>query len=143
MKIMSTVFLLVLFCSCSGQNEIYSTSAGAIKGYDPVAYFTESRAIKGSKEYACKWKGVMWYFTSEENRDKFEKDPDAYAPKYGGYCAYAISQGYTAKIDPNARKIVDGSLYLNYNQGIQEKWEANQTEFIMYADSNWPKVLEN
>ena len=67
--------------------------------------------------------------------------PEQYAPKYGGYCAYAVAQNSTAKIDPEAWKIVDGKLYLNYSKGIQKTWEGDQAAFIVAADKNWPGVL--
>lgn len=142
MKSFATVLLLLILLSCSGQKDkIYSTKDGAIKGYDPVSYFS-GEPEKGNKNISCKWNGAMWYFASEDNRTKFESNPEAFVPQYGGYCAYAVSQGYTAKIDPEAYKIVEGKLYLNYNDNIQKKWEADQDEYIMYADSNWPKILD-
>lgn len=143
MKNFATLAVVISFYSCSSSKDaVFSTSEGAIAGYDPVAYFLKGEPVKGSEEFTCMWKGGKWYFVSEKNRKTFESKPEAYAPQYGGYCAYAVSQGYTAKIDPKCWKIVEDKLYLNYNPEIQEKWEGNQTEFIMYADSNWPKVLE-
>lgn len=121
---------------------IYSTDGNAIAGFDPVAYFTDGEPVKGSESFTCMWNGAKWHFASESNRLMFEEMPEQYAPQYGGYCAYAVSQGYTAKVDPKCWKIVDEKLYLNYNMEIQEKWEADQFEYIMYADANWPKVLE-
>ncbi|MGD1893307.1 MAG: YHS domain-containing (seleno)protein, partial [Cyclobacteriaceae bacterium] len=114
---------------------------GAIQGYDPVAYFTDQKPVKGSDEHTYEWKGATWYFASAENVQAFEANPEQYAPQYGGYCAYAVANGYTAKIDPEAWKIVDGKLYLNYNKKVQADWEANQANFIQQANQNWPKVL--
>lgn len=139
------VFLLMLlYTSCSyGQKaEVFVTRNGAIDGYDPVAYFTKSKAVEGKDYYTYRWKGADWYFSSRENLDTFEATPDKYAPRYGGYCAYAVSQGYTAKIDPDAWSIVEGRLYLNYNKSVQKKWEAAQEELIKQADDKWPKVLD-
>lgn len=113
----------------------------AISGADPVAYFTESAYVAGSDEFTHDWQGVTWKFASAENRDAFVADPDAYAPEYGGFCAYAVSQGYTAKIEPDAWKIVDGKLYLNYDKKIQKRWEKDIPGFIAAANQNWPGVL--
>lgn len=113
----------------------------AIRGADPVAYFTESAYVSGSDEFTHEWQGVTWQFANAENRDLFAADPDAYAPEYGGFCAYAVSQGYTADIEPDAWKIVDGKLYLNYNKKIQKRWEKDIPGFIAAANQNWPGVL--
>lgn len=143
MRLLGFTVLLFLLSACSGQKDkIYSTRKGAIDGYDPVSYFMGGQPTKGEQAFSCQWQGAMWYFITDENRQLFEANPEKYAPQYGGYCAYAISQGYTAKIDPNAWKIVEDKLYLNYGDDIQAKWEADQDEYIMYADANWPKVLE-
>ncbi len=139
---MLSFLLICLGTSLTQKPQIYSTKAGAIKGYDPVAYFKQDQPVKGSEDYSYEWMEATWYFSSKENLDAFKESPEAYAPQYGGYCAYAISQGYTARIEPEAWKIVDGKLYLNYNQQIKKKWEANETEFIESADKNWPGVIK-
>ena len=121
---------------------IYSNWLGkAIGGYDPVAFFPAHKPVEGSGDFTAKWKGATWRFASAENRAKFTAMPEKYAPQYGGYCAYAVANNSTAKIDPEAWKIVDGKLYLNYSKDIQKTWEADQTAFIMAADKNWPGVL--
>jgi len=126
------------------KSEIYKSWRGlAIKGYDPVAYVTEGKAVKGSKEYEVEWKDAKWRFASAENRDRFTASPDDFAPAYGGYCAWAVAQGSTAGVDPeNAWKLVDGKLYLNYNVKIQNKWEQDIPGNIRKADANWPGVLK-
>lgn len=122
---------------------IYQSFLGtAIDGTDPVAYFTEGRPVEGSSEFTHDWNGATWRFASAENRDRFAADPEAYAPQYGGYCAWAVAQGYTASTDPEAWRIVDGKLYLNYDANVQAKWEADVPGFIEKADANWPAVLE-
>lgn len=112
-------------------------SGVAIEGYDPVAYFVEGKPREGKKEHSTEWKGATWRFSSAENLAAFQAEPKKYAPKYGGYCAWAVCQGTTAGIDPAAWKIVDGRLYLNYNASIQEKWEKVQPDCIATADKNW------
>ncbi len=114
----------------------------AIKGYDPVAYFTESKPVKGTKDFVFDWNGATWQFASAAHRDAFAKDPARYAPQYGGYCAWAVSQGYTANIDPTAWKIVDDKLYLNYDADVQAKWSQDIPGFIAKADTNWPEILK-
>lgn len=112
----------------------------ALKGYDPVAYFNEGGPTKGSPNFTHQWMGAEWHFASAENRDQFSADPERYAPQYGGYCAYAVSEGHTANINPEAWKIVDGKLYLNYSKGVQKKWEKDQAGRIQAADENWPRL---
>lgn len=112
----------------------------AIRGADPVAYFTDKAYRKGSPEFTHRWKGAVWQFTSAEHRDAFVAAPAKYAPQYGGYCAYAVSQGRTATIDPNAWTVVGDKLYLNYSKDIEKKWRANRDAYIRQADANWPKV---
>lgn len=109
----------------------------ALKGYDAVAYFAVDSAVKGDAKYSYVWNGAKWLFSSEENMNKFMADPEAYAPQFGGYCAYAVSEGYTADADPEAWKVVDGKLYLNYNRDVQKTWEKNEAERIENGKKNW------
>ncbi len=117
-------------------------SGVAIKGYDPVAYFKDSAPAKGSASYNTTWMEVKWFFVNQENLDTFKANPEKYAPQYGGYCAWAVSQGSTANIDPKAFKVVDDKLYLNYSLKIQKKWERDIPGNITKADANWPGVIE-
>jgi YHS domain-containing protein len=114
----------------------------AVSGYDPVAYFRAGKPVEGKTAFEYRHKDVTWRFSSAENLAAFKADPDRYAPQYGGYCAWAVSQGYTAKGDPKAWRIVDGKLYLNYNLDIQKKWEKDIPGLIAKGNANWPKVLE-
>ena len=120
---------------------IYSNWQGAIAGYDPVAYHTAGKPVKGVSNFTTEWKGAKWYFVSAENRDRFAAEPEKFAPQYGGYCAYGVAKGSAVKIDPEAWYIVRGKLYLNYSKGIQKIWEGNQADYIAAADKNWPNVL--
>lgn len=113
----------------------------AIRGTDPVAYFKLGKPVQGIAGFEYVWNGVTWRFANAENRDKFVANPEQYAPQYGGFCAWAVSQGYTASIDPQAWRIVDGKLYLNYNQRVQGRWERDIPGNIAKADANWPDVL--
>jgi len=114
----------------------------AIRGYDPVAYFSDGKPVEGLKAHEIEWIGASWRFATAENKNKFLADPEAFAPQYGGYCAWAVSQGYTASTDPEAWSIVDGKLYLNYNKSVQANWEKDIPGHIASGDANWPKVLE-
>jgi hypothetical protein len=113
----------------------------AIDGYDPVAYFTDGRPVEGRKEFAYDWEGATWRFASAEHRDLFAAAPGKYAPQYGGYCAWAVSNNYTADTDPQAWSIVDGRLFLNYSLEVRSKWEQDVPGNIGKADRNWPKLL--
>ena len=112
----------------------------AIKGYDPVAYFTKGRAMKGSEEFTHKWLGAPWYFANAKHRDLFAADPIKYAPQFGGYCADGVAYGQgTANINPEAWRIIDGKLYLNYDKGAADELEEIPGQ-INKAKANWPKV---
>ncbi len=112
----------------------------AIKGYDPVAYFTKGRAMKGSEKFAHKWLGTPWHFANAMHRDLFAADPVKYAPQFGGYCADGVAYGQnTANVDPKAWRIIDGKLYLNYDKGAAAELEEIPGQ-IKKAKANWPKI---
>ena len=113
-------------------------SGVAIKGYDPVAYFTQSKPVKGSSTFTYQWANSTWWFASAEDRDEFVRNPEKYAPQYGGYCAYGVSQGHTAPIDPEAWTIIEGKLYLNYSKGVKKTWSEAIPKHIDEANRNWP-----
>lgn len=112
----------------------------ALKGYDPVAYFEQGNALKGTTRYTYSWMNATWRFSSTENRDKFAADPARYAPQFGGYCAWAVSKGYTAPVDPEAWKIIGGKLYLNYSKSVREQWLADVNQRIADGEKNWPRL---
>ncbi len=113
----------------------------AIKGYDTVAYFTEGKPVEGSSDFTTEYNEATWQFSSQGNLELFLANPEKYAPQYGGYCAYAVSQGQTASIKPELFTIHEGKLYLNYNESINQRWLKNKEAFIIDADQNWPKLL--
>ena len=116
-----------------------------LKGYDPVAYFISRAPTQGSEQYSYVWKGITYLFASGENLQLFKADPEKYLPRYGGYCAYAISIDRIADIDPKQWAIVDGKLYLNNNFFSQTLWSLNKSGRIASADQNWavfPKTPE-
>ena len=135
--------LVLVTSAASAIEPVFSTTfGGAIRGYDPVAYFTEGRPVEGTSAHRYEWKGAAWSFASAANRAAFEADPEKYAPRYGGYCAWAVSQGYTASIDPEAWRIVDGALYLNYSLDVQERWAKDIPGNIARAEANWPRLRD-
>ncbi|WP_293902972.1 YHS domain-containing (seleno)protein [Phenylobacterium sp.] len=123
--------------------EIYTPpfSKLALEGYDPVAYFAGAPA-RGEAKFSTTHKGVQYRFSSAQNLARFQANPDAYLPQYGGYCAWAVAGGYTAKGDPLAWKIVNGKLYLNYDAKVQQRWAADIPGNIAKGDHNWPQVLK-
>ena len=137
-------FGMAVVSFAESKSEIYKNWRGlAIKGYDPAAYHQDGNPAEGSSKYELEWKDTKWRFASAEPLDLFKADPEKYAPRYGGYCAWAVAEEYTASVDPeNAWNIVDGKLYLNYNFAIKEKWEKDIPGNIKKADANWPAVLE-
>lgn len=136
------ILLLVLGLATLAGPQVWarvnSENGLAIRGYDPVAYFTAGRPMRGSANFTHMWNGSTWRFASAANRDRFAAEPERYAPAYGGFCAFAVSEGYTAPIDPNAWRIVDGRLFLNYDRAIQRRWEQDIPGRISRADTNWP-----
>ena len=118
----------------------FERGGAAIDGYDPVAYFKENKPVKGSAAFTATHEGSVFRFASVANRDAFVADPGKYAPQYGGFCAYAVASGYKAKIEPDAFTIVEGKLYLNYDQSIQRRWRRDIPGYIRKGDRNWPEV---
>ena len=123
----------------------YNLESGlAIQGYDPVAYFTNYKAVKGSKAHALYHQGVTYYFVSNASKEVFKKDPSHYEPQYGGWCAYAMgAKGEKVSIDPKTFKIVDGKLYLFYNKlfnNTRTEWDKDETGLRSKADANWKKI---
>ncbi len=143
MKRMSILlmFLLLTPLAWAEKPRVFSSGEGAIRGYDPVAYFVQGEPVKGEASFHVRYQDASWYFSSEKNRDLFSQNPEKYAPQYGGYCAWAVSQGYTASIDPSAWTLHEGKLYLNYSKGVREDWLEDVPGNIRKADNNWPKVL--
>lgn len=117
----------------------------AIQGYDPVAYFTQKKAVKGKKEMASIYEGVTYYFSSQANKDTFVKTPASYEPQYGGWCAYAMgSSAEKVEIDPGTFKILDGKLYLFYNayfNNTLKSWNKDEVNLKKKADANWKKFV--
>ncbi len=116
-------------------------SDSAILGYDPVAYFTAGKPVKGQDRFATDWKGAKWKFSSQGNLDLFKSNPEKYAPQYGGYCAYGVAQDNLVSIEPDKFTVRDGKLYLNYNADVQATWLKDPAGYIQQADAKFKALL--
>jgi len=114
----------------------------AILGYDPVAYFTDGRPVKGQDALAYEWMGAKWKFASQAHLDLFKASPEKYSPQYGGYCAYGVSQDNLVGIEPDKFKVEGGKLYLNYDADVQAKWLKDTAGYIKQADAKFPALLK-
>jgi YHS domain-containing protein len=113
----------------------------AIMGYDPVAYFTEGRPMRGSEDLAYEWLGTPWYFAKAEHQALFINDPAKYAPQYGGFCVGEVAyNGITSNIDPEAWAIIDGKLYLSYDKGFAAEFASHPEKYLAKAEANWPAI---
>lgn len=122
-------------------HSVFAVDGVAIRGTDPVAYFTEGEPVAGSEEFSHDWSGATWYFASAENRDAFAAAPEEYAPQYGGFCAWAVAdKGELYSTQPDNWAIVDGKLYLNFSDGVQETWNTDRPGFIAEGDRRWPEL---
>lgn len=136
------IFMLLVSGIVMAASSVNVDSDGvAIKGYDPVAYFTMDKPVKGKKNIQYEWNGAKWMFSSENHKDMFMKDPAKYAPRYGGYCAYGVAVDALFDIRPEAWSVVDDSLYLNKSLDVRTLWKKDIPGNIKKADMNWPGVL--
>ena len=114
-----------------------------IQGYDPVAFFTDSKPVKGKPEFQLRRNGALYYFASKEHRDLFKADPAKYEPAFGGFCAYGVSRNKLVEIDVDAFQIVNGRLLLQYSKGIRTDFNKDTKGNLAKADGNWPGLVEN
>jgi YHS domain-containing protein len=141
--IVTAVLALALIATASAKTLVNVDRSGvALKGYDPVAYFTENKAVKGDPQFQSKAAGGAYYFASAANKAAFDANPVKYEPQFGGFCAWAVSHGYTAPIDPNAFQIVNGRLLLQYSLKVRRDFSANPEENLAKADANWASIVE-
>lgn len=113
----------------------------AIQGYDPVAFFTDHKPVKGDPKFLAKHDGAIYFFASKEDKDMFKADPARYEPEFGGYCAYGVSRNRLVKIEVDAFQIVDGRLLLQYSKGVRDDFNEDQTGNLAKASANWPKLV--
>lgn len=126
------------------ESPAFNTTYGlAIRGFDPVAYFTENKALKGLPNITVQYDGAIYEFATEQNKAQFLASPAKYIPQYGGFCAWATSQGYKADVDPHAFAINDGKLYLNFSAHFRDEFQKDAAGNVRKADVNWPTKVRN
>lgn len=135
-------FLALVLSGFSQKSEVFIFEGTAIRGYDPVAYFTDNKAVKGDDRFSFEWKNAVWHFANGENLAAFKSDPQKYAPQYGGYCAYGTSEGHKAPTNPDAWTIINNKLYFNYNKNVQSMWKKDTEGNIQKAEKNWPLIKD-
>src|SRR6516165_8373493 len=113
-------------------------SGVAIQGYDPVAFFTDHKPVKGDPKFLTKRNGAIYFFASKEHKEAFNADPTKYEPVFGGYCAYGVSRNKLVEIDVDAFQIVDGKLLLQYSKGVRDDFNKDRNGNLAKADANWP-----
>ncbi|MBY8961307.1 YHS domain-containing protein [Flavobacterium sp. D11R37] len=143
MKKLIALMLLLAALPVAAQQKVNTDKHGiAVSGYDVVAYFTENTARKGNKDISFEHEGATYLFATEANRKLFRENPEKYLPRFGGWCAYGMSEGYKASVDPKAFTVYNGVLYLNYSLGVREEWQKNKDARIKKAEANWPAVSQ-
>lgn len=144
LKLLTSLLALTFSISALARDPIETGTFNnhAIYGYDTVAYFTENKAVRGKKTNSYAWRGADWHFASTAHRELFIADPEKYSPQYGGYCAYAMSDGRLVSIDKDAFTIHAGKLYLNYSNSVMKEWRKEMTQFIAEADAIYPTVVD-
>jgi YHS domain-containing protein len=137
--LLAALLIFALPAHAAGETNV-DASGLALKGYDPVAYFSERKPVPGKPEFTARHEGATYRFASAANRDAFAAAPAKYAPQYGGYCAFGMASGYKAPVEPEAWTVVDGKLYLNYNQSVRSRWSSDISGYVRKADANWPAI---
>ena len=137
--ILTTALLMGFAINATAKDNHMNTAIG---GYDPVSYFTDNKAVRGSGFHTATHNSQVYLFSSKKNKKTFEKNPSMYAPKYNGWCAYGVSVGKKFHTDPNVFAIVNNKLYLNLDSSIQKKWNASQKKLIKNADKKWPSIKD-
>lgn len=153
MKTFKTLLIIILFFAFnvnaaeenSTKTVVFKDKKGqAIKGFDTVSYFEEKAPLEGKKQFSFEYANATWLFANEKNLELFKQNPEKYAPQYGGWCAYGVAHANDF-VETNPKKaysVVDGKLYLNYDQSVKKLWEEDTKENIKTANTNWPALLE-
>jgi len=142
MKKLFTLALVVFATTVFAQTQYFTKDGAAISGYDPVAYFTDNAAVKGTAAFSYDWNGTTWQFKNQVNLDAFKSNPQKYAPQFGGYCAYGVSEDHKSPTEPTAFTVVGDKLYLNYNMKVLELWRKDMDDRIVKGDKNWVKLKD-
>lgn len=136
----SVLVLFTMLTAYAQKSEVFAPEGKAIKGYDPVAFFRASKPVMGQDSLSYNWKNATWLFSNRKNMEDFKRDPEKYAPQYGGYCAYGTSQGHKAPTETDTWTIVNDKLYFNYNKKVQEIWLKDEQPLIEKANQQWPGI---
>lgn len=144
-KIFYSLLTALLFIGTlhAQRSAVFVDNGKAIRGYDPVAFFTEGKALMGKDSFSYQWQSATWTFNKKENRELFIAEPEKYAPQFGGYCAYGMAEAHKAPTKTNTWTIVDGKLYFNYNKQVQQAWMKDQASLIQEANKHWPGIKDN
>lgn len=142
MNFKSTLLALVALIGLSGNAMAtdYTHSTPAVQGYDVVSYQNAKRPVRGNGNFVATHDGATYVFSSKANQEVFEADPAKYAPAYNGYCAFGVSVGKKFIGDPEVWRVVDGTLYLNLDTGIQSEWLKDVPGRIQTANGKWDKI---
>ncbi|MBR9825772.1 MAG: YHS domain-containing protein [Alphaproteobacteria bacterium] len=131
--------IILFFSNPAFAGEQYLDRDGRpVGGYDVVSYHSEAAPVEGLDDFTAEYNGTTWYFASEANRDLFTADPARYAPAYDGHCAYALANDRKVRTDPLAYRVVDGVLYMNFSQNIQQRWEEDIAGHLEQSEAHWP-----
>ena len=143
-SLFSAFLLLTALSTMASAKELQNLDRNgvAIQGYDPVAFFTDNRPVKGNAQYQSEYRGAKYYFASSEHKATFDKEPSKYEPQFGGYCAYGASQGHKAPVKIEAWQIVNGRLLMQYDLGVKDDFNKEQQNNLSKADRNWPGLVE-
>lgn len=123
--------------------EVFADRGLALRGADPVAYFTKGEMVQGREDCALMWRGATWHFASKAARSTFEMNPEAFAPQFGGYCAYALSQGAIAPTVPEAWTVYEGKLFMNYSIDVRGLWQQDIPGNLRKAEPFWPSIVHS
>lgn len=117
-------------------------SGVAIQGYDPVAFFTDNKPVKGNSQFVSEYNGARYYFASAEHKTAFDKEPAKYEPQFGGYCAYGVSHNNRVPVEIDAYQIVNGRLLMQYDKDVRDKFNKDTQGTLKKADGNWPGLVD-
>ncbi len=138
MRLLAVLLAMTMLGACTTLKQpVFTDDAGALRGYDPVAYFRVGEAVRGDPAFSLEHDGASWSFSSQENLEAFRDDPARFVPQYGGFCAYAMSRGFVVSSDPEAWTVVDDRLYLNYSKSVRNTWLKDVPGYVASADANW------
>lgn len=144
-RIVTSIAALLLLSTAALAGELVKVSGAskvALDGYDPVAFFTESKPVNGSPGITGEHRGATYFFANEEHKKLFKENPDKYAPQYGGFCAFGVAKGALFPVDINTWQVRDGKLYLNLNPEVLRQFNAHIEQDIAKAEKNWPHLVK-